>query len=88
MRRTDLEKMKLQSGDSVLVKLNGVAMQGVVSVGGFTVDRGVLAVSLGSSGYDNPFVELFLRVHQMSEKTAAVRFGYPVGGMEVEIKKL
>lgn len=87
MRRTDLEAQGLKSGDLVLVELNGVTMQGVVSVGGFTVDRGVLAVSLGSSGYENPFVELFLRVHQMSEKTAAVRFDHPVGGMKVEVRR-
>lgn len=87
MRKSDLDALQLKSGDSVLVKLNGVTMQGVVSVGGFSVDRGVLAVSLGSSGYENPFVELFLRVHQMSEKTASVRFDYPVGGMEVEVRR-
>jgi hypothetical protein len=47
-----------------------------------------LAINAGSSGYDDPFVELFLRVHHMSEKTAAVRFDFPEGGMAFEIKKL
>ncbi|HKY74460.1 MAG TPA: hypothetical protein VJ246_04070 [Patescibacteria group bacterium] len=88
MRKSDLEKMDLKPGQSVLVVLNGVAMVGVMSIGGFQVDRGVLAINAGSSGYDNPFVELFLRVHHMSEKTAAVRFDYPSGGTEFEIKKL
>jgi hypothetical protein len=63
-------------------------MLGVISVGGFQVDRGVLAVNAGSSGYDDPFIELFLRVHKMSEKPAAERFGHPVGGTEFEIKKI
>ncbi|PIY80874.1 MAG: hypothetical protein COY80_00460 [Candidatus Pacebacteria bacterium CG_4_10_14_0_8_um_filter_42_14] len=88
MRKDDLNKMKLKPGDNVQVILNGVSMLGVISTGGFTVDRGVLAVNAGSSGYDNPFVELFLRVHHMSEKTAAVRFDYPEGGSEFEIKPL
>jgi len=88
MRKTDLEKMKLKPGDKVQVILNGVSMLGVISTGGFTVDRGVLAVNAGSSGYENPFVVLFLRVHHMSEKTAAVRFDYPEGGSEFKIKPL
>lgn len=86
MRKSDLDKKGFAIGQSVQVICNGVSMLGVVATGGFTVDRGVLAVNAGSSGYDNPFVELFLRVHQMSEKTAAVRFDYPAGGTEVEIK--
>lgn len=88
MRKSDLDKKGFAIGQSVQVICNGVSMLGVIATGGFTVDRGVLAVNAGSSGYDNPFVELFLRVHQMSEKTAAVRFDYPAGGTEVEIKKI
>ncbi len=86
MRKSDLDKSGFKTGQSVQVILNGVSMLGVIATGGFTVPRGVLAVNAGSSGYDDPFVELFLRVHQMSEKTAAVRFDYPVGGTEFEIK--
>jgi hypothetical protein len=88
MRKSDLDTMKLEVGQSVQVILNGVSMLGVIATGGFSVDRGVLAVNAGSSGYDNPFVELFLRVHHMSEKTAAVRFDYPEGGTEFEIKAI
>lgn len=88
MRRSDLDAAGLSVGDRVLVTLNGVSLGGIVSDGGFTVERGVLAINAGSSGYDDPFVELFLRVHHMSEKTAAVRFDYPEGGMAFEIKKL
>ncbi len=88
MRKSDLVKMGYEPGQSVQVILNGVSMVGVVATGGFSVDRGVLAVNVGSSGYDDPFVEFFLRVHQMSEKTAAVRFDYPVGGTVFELKSL
>jgi hypothetical protein len=88
MRQSDLEARGLEAGDKVQVILNGVSMLGVVSIGGFSVDRGVLAVNIGSSGYDDPFVELFLRVHQMKEKTAAVRFDYPEGGTPFELKRI
>lgn len=88
MRKSDLEALGLEMGQKVQVILNGVSMLGVVALGGFSVDRGVLAVNAGSSGYDNPFVELFLRVHHMKEKTAAVRFDYPEGGTQFEIKPL
>lgn len=86
MRLSDLKAMNVKPGQSVQVILNGVSMLGVISVGGFQVDRGVLAVNTGSSGYDDPFIEFFLRVHQMAEKTAAVRFDYPVGGAPFEVK--
>lgn len=88
MRKSDLEKAGFKMGDKVQVILNGVSMLGVIATGGFSVERGVLAVNAGSSGYDNPFIELFLRVHHMREKTAAVRFDYPEGGTEFEIKPL
>lgn len=88
MRMSDIQKLGLQPGDKVQVILNNVSMVGVVSIGGFQVDRGVLAINAGSSGYADPFIEFFLRVHQISEKTAAVRFGYPTGATEFEIKVL
>lgn len=88
MRLSDLEKQGFKPGDKVQVILNGVSAVGVIAVGGFAVDRGVLAVNIGSSGYDDPFIEFFLRVHHISEKAAAPRFDYPVGGTSFEIKKL
>jgi hypothetical protein len=88
MRRSHLRAAGYETEDRVLVTLNGVTLPGVVADGGFTVERGMLAVSIGSSGYDDPFVELFLRVHHMSEKTAAVRFDFPDGGTPFEIRRL
>jgi hypothetical protein len=88
MRKSDLEKAGLTVGQKIQVICNGVSMLGVIAEGGFSVDRGVLAVNAGSSGYDDPFIELFLRVHHMSEKTAAVRFDYPEGGSEFELKAI
>jgi hypothetical protein len=86
MRKSDIKDFKM--GQKVQVILNGVSMLGVMALGGFTVDRGVLAVNAGSSGFDDPFIEFFLRVHHMTEKTAAVRFDYPLGGTPFEIKPL
>lgn len=86
MRKSDIADF--QPGQKVQVILNGVSMIGVMSLGGFQVDRGVLAINAGSSGQEDPYIELFLRVHHMYEKTAAVRFDYPVGGTELEIKPL
>lgn len=88
VRKSHLDAQGLETGQRVLVTLNGVTLAGVISDGGFTVPRGVLAVNAGSSGYDDPFVELFLRVHHMSEKTAAVRFDHPEGGTPFEIEPL
>jgi hypothetical protein len=88
VRKSHLAAAGLHIGERVLVTLNGVTLAGVVSDGGFTVPRGVLAVNAGSSGFDDPFVELFLRVHHMSEKTAAVRFDHPEGGTSLEIERL
>ena len=88
MRKSELDARGLQSGQKVQVILNNVSMLGVIAVGGFSVDRGVLAVNAGSSGFEDPFIELFLRVHHMKEKTAAVRFDYPEGGTPLEIKPL
>ncbi len=88
LRKSHLDAEGLDVGDRVLVTLNGVTLAGVISDGGFTVPRGVLAVNAGSSGYADPFVELFLRVHHMSEKTASVRFDHPEGGTPFEIEPL
>lgn len=88
MRLSDLEKNGFKIGQKVQVICNRVSMLGVIAVGGFAVDRGVLAVNAGSSGFEDPFIELFLRVHHMSEKTAAVRFDYPEGGTPFEIKAI
>lgn len=80
-----LKSLGFEPGEKVLVILNGVSMICIIVVGGFAVDRGVLAINFGSSGYNDPFVEFFLRVHYMSEQTVVVCFSYPVGGAEFEI---
>ncbi len=88
MRQSDLTKMGLKSGDKINVRLNGVNMSGFISIGGFTVDCGVLAINIGSSGYDDPYIEFFLRVHNINEQSAASIFNHPCGGTEFSIKKI
>jgi hypothetical protein len=88
MRQSDLTKMGLKSGDKVNVRLNEVNMSGFISIGGFTVDCGVLAINIGSSGYGDPFIELFLRVHNINEKSASAIFNHPFGGDKFSIKKI
>ena len=88
MRRSDLIKMGLKRGDKINVRLNGINMSGFISIGGFAVDCGVLAINIGSSGYEDPYVEFFLRVHNTNEKSAAAIFDHPLGGDEFSIVKL
>ncbi len=88
MRQSDLTQMGLKSGDKVNVRLNGINMSGFVSIGGFAVDCGVLAINIGSSGYNNPFIEFFLRVHNTNEKSASAIFDYPLGGDKFSILKI
>src|SRR5258708_5836469 len=45
MRKSDLIRGGYQVGQKVQVILNGVSMLGVIAEGGFSVDRGVLAVN-------------------------------------------
>lgn len=53
--------VKFKDGDKVEVDIGGVVRVAVVAKGSFAVCQGELAFSAGSSGYDDPFMELFLR---------------------------
>lgn len=48
-------------GEKVKVIINGVIRTALVAGGNFSVAEGELSFSPGSSGYDDPFMELFLR---------------------------
>jgi len=54
-------KLSYKQGTKVQVIIDGVVRTALVSGGSFSVSEGELALSFGSSGYDDPFVELFLR---------------------------
>ena len=51
----------MKVGDEVRVKIGSVPRVARVTDGSFNVNEGELALSPGSSGYDNRFIELFLR---------------------------
>jgi len=53
--------IKFPLGSKVQVIIDGVVRTALVAGGSFSVAEGELAFSFGSSGYDDPFVELFLR---------------------------
>ncbi len=48
-------------GEKIKVIINGVIRTALVAGGNFSVAEGELSFSPGSSGYDDPFMELFLR---------------------------
>lgn len=50
-----------EPGEKVKVIINGVIRTALVAGGNFSVAEGELSFSPGSSGYDDPFMELFLR---------------------------
>ncbi len=61
--KTTIRKSQVnyKQGSKVQVIIDGVVRTALVSGGSFSVAEGELAFSFGSSGYNDPFVELFLR---------------------------
>ncbi len=53
--------VSLKPGTKVPVEIEGVKRTALVAGGSFSVQEGELAFSPGSSGYEDPFMELFLR---------------------------
>lgn len=61
-------------GEKIHVKINGIKRTALVTGGSFSVDEGELAFSVGSSGHDDPFMEIFLRggsAHDLFENPTA-----------------
>ncbi|NMB56752.1 SAM-dependent chlorinase/fluorinase [Candidatus Beckwithbacteria bacterium] len=61
--KTTMRKSQItyEQGSKVQVIIDGVIRTALVSGGSFSVSEGELALSFGSSGYEDPFVEVFLR---------------------------
>jgi len=66
-------------GDKIQVIIDGVVRTALISGGSFSVSEGELAFSFGSSGYEDPFVELFLR-----GGNAWKHFGKPSSSAEIK----
>lgn len=71
-----------QPGEKIMVTINGVKRAALVTGGSFSVAEGELAYSTGSSGYDDPFMELFLRGGSAREL-----FGHPTAGAPIYFSK-
>lgn len=67
-------------GQKVHIRIGTKRATALVTGGVFSVDEGELAWSVGSSGHDDPFMEVFLR-----GAGAADLFGHPSPGTPVEI---
>ncbi|TVQ24368.1 MAG: hypothetical protein EA383_11500 [Spirochaetaceae bacterium] len=81
LRRDEtMDTGRFVEGAKVHVAISGMRAAALVTGGSFSVDEGELALSVGSSGHDNPFLEIFLR-----GGSAADLFGHPRPGARVEI---
>ncbi len=60
VRRSD-STAKWQEGEKVHIDIGGKRATALVTGGVFSVDEGELAWSVGSSGHEDPFMEIFLR---------------------------
>jgi len=85
--KTTIRKSQVQFpvGTRVRIEINGVIWTGIVSDGSFSVNHGELAFSPGSSGYEDPFMEIFLRRHIVRDVSADDVFNHPVNGAEIRI---
>jgi hypothetical protein len=78
-------EVKFDVGKKVRIEINGVIWTGIVSDGSFSVSHGELAFSPGSSGYEDPFMEIFLRRHIVKDVSASDVFNHPVNGSTITI---
>lgn len=61
--KTTIRKSEVtyKPGDKISVEIEGIKRTALVAGGSFSVREGELAFSPGSSGYEDPYMELFLR---------------------------
>lgn len=87
--KTTIRKSEVQLpvGTKVLIEINGVMWSGIYADGTFSVNHGELAFSPGSSGYEDPFMEIFLRRHIVKDVSASDVFNHPVNGSEIKISQ-
>ena len=78
-------EVTFQPGDKVRVEINGVIWSALMAEGSFGVNHGEVAFSAGSSGHDDPFMEVFLRRASERDVSAGDIFNHPINGDEVKI---
>ncbi len=77
-----LSEVKNKPGQKLLIQLNGRSNQATFSDGVFNIAEGETAFAPGSSGYDDRFMEIFVRGGSAYEQ-----FGRPRVEQEFEISK-
>lgn len=78
-------EVTLAPGSRVRIEVNGVIWTGIMAEGSFGVRHGELAFAAGSSGYDDPFMEIFLRRHIVRDVSAYDVFNRPKCGDAISI---
>ncbi|HSW89996.1 MAG TPA: hypothetical protein VLH19_03950 [Patescibacteria group bacterium] len=78
-------EVKLEPGSRVRIEINGVIWTGIMAEGSFGVRHGELAFSPGSSGYEDPFMEVFLRRHIVRDVSAYDVFNRPKCGDAITV---
>jgi S-adenosylmethionine hydrolase len=73
-----LSKRSFAEGSKVLIEINGVKRTALVTGGSFAVNTGELALSVGSSGHSDPFMEIFLRGGSAFELFEHPKAGAPI----------
>lgn len=71
-------ELDLHAGEKIKVSINGITRTALVAGGNFSVSEGELSFSPGSSGFDDPFYELFLRGGSARELFNTPRHGAKV----------
>ncbi len=78
-------EVTFEPGTKLRIEINGVIWTGIMAEGSFGVHHGELAFSAGSSGYDDPFMEIFLRRHIVRDVSSRDVFNYPKCGDVISI---
>ncbi|MFB6174971.1 MAG: S-adenosyl-l-methionine hydroxide adenosyltransferase family protein [Candidatus Nanohalobium sp.] len=72
-------EIELKPGDEVEIEIDGETRKAFYEAGTFCVEEGALSFAPGSSGGEDPFMEVFLRGGSASET-----FGNPGAGAEIK----
>jgi S-adenosylmethionine hydrolase len=76
--RRSVSQSRWREGEKVHIDIGGRRATALVTGGVFSVDEGELAWSVGSSGHDDPFMEIFLRGASASDLYGNPRAGEPI----------
>lgn len=76
--RRSVSQSRWREGQKVHIDIGGRRATALVTGGVFSVDEGELAWSVGSSGHDDPFMEIFLRGASASDLYGNPRAGEPI----------